>query len=347
MIEPTHQVPLCCMITICCSPPDHQERAAKKARLAAEAAGTAGTAGGETGGGDSGSAGAALPQTMALDGVVEPAGEHTLTKAQAAPAAEQEAAATAAAPDSPEEEAPIVTYAEYYAARWGRSGLSPEQPLLVAAQVSRQQLARGLDLRRSRKRPYALPACEGEGGLGRELKCNAVLGACMMCTSSIRILLPCASQRLRSALLLPSPELRNPPPPSLLSPARLQTRCTWCPSCACCTPCLWHCGARWVGCTWHLFPWLDPMFLGCFGGVLASPPLQLCSCASPFILPLLPCRPCHPATHLLSPFAFTLCRHAARADVAAGGRTAGRPPAGQAAARWPARGAVSVWGDGM
>lgn len=186
-----------------CSPPDHQEQAAKKARLAAEAAGTAGTAGGETGGGDSGSAGAALPQTMALDGVVEPAGEHTLTKAQAAPAAEQEAAATAAAPDSPaagspEEEAPIVTYAEYYAARWGRSGLSPEQPLLVAAQVSRQQLARGLDLRRSRKRPYALPACEGEGGLGVELKCNAVLGACMMCKPSIRILLPCTPQYLNT-----------------------------------------------------------------------------------------------------------------------------------------------------
>lgn len=166
-------------IPACRSPPDYaahqQERATKKARLAAEAVGAAsaaGTAGTAAAGGtaskvDGGSAigsSAAQPHPMAVDCAAAPAGE-----AAAAPAAQQEAAVTLDSPSAggPEEEgAPVVTYAEYYAQRWGKTVLSPEQPLLVAAQVSRQQLARGLDLRRSRKRPYALPACEGEGGPG-------------------------------------------------------------------------------------------------------------------------------------------------------------------------------------
>ena len=79
------------------------------------------------------------------------------------PTAEQGPAAEAAQEEGMEAQL-VVSYAAYYAERWGQASLSADQPLLVAAQVSRQQLARGLDLRRSRKRPYALPACEGEGG---------------------------------------------------------------------------------------------------------------------------------------------------------------------------------------
>lgn len=167
--------------SLCRSPPSyaahHQERAAKKARLAAEAAGAAGAAGaGEDGKGDQGAGGcssgstAAVPQAMAVDSVAPPADGPP--SPEAAPAAQEHAAATADNPAAgpPEaEEAPAVSYAEYYAERWGQSGLCPDQPLLVAAPVSRPQLARGLDLRRSRKRPYALPSCEGEGrpGVGR------------------------------------------------------------------------------------------------------------------------------------------------------------------------------------
>lgn len=166
-------------IPACRSPPDYaahqQERAAKKARLAAEAGdaasgeGTAGAAGDADtaskvyAGGASGSS-AAQTHSMAVDGAAAPAGD-----TEGAPGVQQEAAVTLDSPSAggpEEEEAPVVTYAEYYAQRWGQTALSPEQPLLVAAQVSCQQLARGLDLCRSRKRPYALPACEGEGGPG-------------------------------------------------------------------------------------------------------------------------------------------------------------------------------------
>ena len=45
----------------------------------------------------------------------------------------------------------------------GERSLQPEQPLLLAARVSRQQLARGLDMRRGRKRSFALHL-EAEGG---------------------------------------------------------------------------------------------------------------------------------------------------------------------------------------
>lgn len=56
-----------------------------------------------------------------------------------------------------------MSYADYYAERWGQHGLQPGQPLLLAARVSRQQLARGLDMRRGRKRSFALHQ-EAEGG---------------------------------------------------------------------------------------------------------------------------------------------------------------------------------------
>lgn len=56
-----------------------------------------------------------------------------------------------------------TTFAHYYAERWGQASLAPDQPLLLAARVSRHQLARGLDLRRPRKCSYAL-RMETEGG---------------------------------------------------------------------------------------------------------------------------------------------------------------------------------------
>lgn len=141
-----------------CSPPDyaaHRERATKRARCAGGAgdeagSGSDGAAAAVGGGGASGEA-----QPMAVDSPAAAAeGQLTANREPAAEAAQEKGQA----------EPPVVSYAAYYAERWGQAALSPDQPLLVAAQVSRQQLARGLDLHRSRKRPYALPACEGEGG---------------------------------------------------------------------------------------------------------------------------------------------------------------------------------------
>lgn len=37
-------------------------------------------------------------------------------------------------------------------------------------------------------------------------------------------------------------------------------RCTWCRSCACCTPCLSHCGVRWVGGSQGPVHWLFYQF---------------------------------------------------------------------------------------
>lgn len=78
-------------------------------------------------------------------------------------AAQTEQLEPAVAPNAAPPQPDVTTYARYYAERWGQAGLAPDQPLLVAARVSRQQLARGLDLRRSHKRSYALHL-EAEGG---------------------------------------------------------------------------------------------------------------------------------------------------------------------------------------
>lgn len=56
-----------------------------------------------------------------------------------------------------------MSYRDYYAERWGQRALAEHQPLLRAAPVSRQQLSRGLELRRSRKRGLGVPHPEGEG----------------------------------------------------------------------------------------------------------------------------------------------------------------------------------------
>lgn len=76
------------------------------------------------------------------------------------------AAAAAAAAEAPAgEPLDVTTYENYYAERWGQASLAPDQPLLLATRVSRQQLARGLELRRSRKRSFGLHL-EAEGGCG-------------------------------------------------------------------------------------------------------------------------------------------------------------------------------------
>ncbi|KAL4418837.1 hypothetical protein ABPG77_001500 [Micractinium sp. CCAP 211/92] len=85
--------------------------------------------------------------------VILPAAASAPSMAEPELSAPAEAAgAAAAAPPQPE----VTTYASYYAERWGQTSLAPDQPLLLAARVSRQQLARGLDLRRPRKRSHAL-----------------------------------------------------------------------------------------------------------------------------------------------------------------------------------------------
>lgn len=101
--------------------------------------------------------------------VILPAAASAPSMAEPELSAPAEAAGAAAAvPPQPE----VTTYASYYAERWGQTSLAPDQPLLLAARVSRQQLARGLDLRRPRKRSHALHL-EAEGGQG-----NCGFGGC-------------------------------------------------------------------------------------------------------------------------------------------------------------------------
>ena len=54
----------------------------------------------------------------------------------------------AAAPEAAADPPPIISFKEYYRARWGVEDLAADQPLLHATRVSRQQLMRGLDVPR-------------------------------------------------------------------------------------------------------------------------------------------------------------------------------------------------------
>lgn len=147
------------------SKPTSGSRSAKRART--EAAGSGAT--------DAGAAGGAAAPGAAAAMEVDAAGAPSSGTAPAEPpvaAGEQAGAEGPAAEqdkgeaEQEEEEAPVVTYAQYYAERWGQGSLAEGQPLLLAARVSRQQLARGLDLRRARKRSFALHL-EPEGAYGR------------------------------------------------------------------------------------------------------------------------------------------------------------------------------------
>ena len=93
----------------------------------------------------------------------EPESEAAHVDVTLAAAAEQAAVPSPAQPE-------VTSYAQYYAERWGERSLQPEQPLLLAARVSRQQLARGLDMRRGHKRSFALHLeAEGAWGITRGL----------------------------------------------------------------------------------------------------------------------------------------------------------------------------------
>jgi hypothetical protein len=87
--------------------------------------------------------------------------------ASSAPDVASAAPTDAASPARPQAD-PVppetISYAAYYAERWGLRELDEGQPLLQTAQVSRQQLSRGLDIHRPRKRSFAL-ALEPEGVL--------------------------------------------------------------------------------------------------------------------------------------------------------------------------------------
>ena len=161
-----------------------QSKRAKRERRTAEVSRAEAAEGGSSGGGGGGG-GASAAAGLAPVGTADEAADECMADAEpavtlatrapppdsaAAPvvaAAEAQAAAAAAAAEDvavpPQPEA--MSYASYYKERWGQRSLQPQQPLLLAARVSRQQLARGLDMRRGRKRSFALHL-EAEGGFG-------------------------------------------------------------------------------------------------------------------------------------------------------------------------------------
>ena len=183
----------------------------------------------------------------------------------AAPAEPGAATAGPAAEPAPEQPA-LVSYAAYYAERWGQRELDEGQPLLAAARVSRQQLARGLDMRRARKRGCALQL-EAEGGW-----VGVGAGGKGMPLYS----LSCMARRRR-----------------------------------CMGPSVSH----------HRLTGSPPLPSSCRGGAPAAPAVHRAPGAGGAVAP---------------------AGHAARADVAAGGRPAGRPAAGADAACRPAPREVSL-----
>lgn len=84
-------------------------------------------------------------------------GDTTAVPAEAAPS--PQAANTPAAPQ-------VTTYARYYASRWGQRNLDGSQVLLNASRVSRQQLARGLEMRQSGKQAFSTDV-DAKGGFLR------------------------------------------------------------------------------------------------------------------------------------------------------------------------------------
>jgi hypothetical protein len=100
-----------------------------------------------------------------------------------------------------EQEVRTVSYAEYYAERWGRGGLCPDQPLLRARRVPRQNLLAVAthSTKQAKKRPSSPAARQLEG----EWDAGASVFAVIACSGW-----PACCHRFRAAafggLLVPS-----------------------------------------------------------------------------------------------------------------------------------------------